>query len=136
MLAVTAPADLTTARLWSLSVDGLLVISTAGLLRGAGETDSRGRFVLRAATILVAGWSPVALLLAVELVGHQRYRDSTGQDKRDTHRDDETKTRDEGTERVITLGDSRPSRYTAARAGPARRGTGTTSGTARSGCPG
>jgi hypothetical protein len=133
--ALAGGADLTTARLWPLSVDGLLVISTSGLLRGARDTGTRGRHILRAAfaagiivslaaniatapamtwaPILVAGWPPVALLLAVELVGHQRHRDITNQSERDTSRDDETKSRDESTDKVITLTNSRPSRYTA-----------------------
>lgn len=133
--ALGGGADLTTARLWPLSVDGLLVLSTAGLLRGAHGTDLRGRYILRTAfaagivvslaaniatapsmtwsPILVAGWPPVALLLAVELVGHQRRRDIVDQGERGTHRDDETKSRGDRPEKVITLTSSRLSRCTA-----------------------
>lgn len=42
-------ADLTTARLWPLSVDGLLVLSTAGLLRGTRRANRRSRWTLKAA---------------------------------------------------------------------------------------
>lgn len=95
--ALAGGADLTTARLWPLSVDGLLVLSTAGLLRGTRRASRRSRWTLRVAfaigimvslaaniatapsmswaPILVAGWPPVALLLAVELLGHRRQRD-------------------------------------------------------------
>jgi hypothetical protein len=103
--ALAGGADLTTARLWPLSVDGLLVLSTAGLLRDRRQTTVRARYALRAAfaagiivslaaniatapsmawaPILVAGWPPVALLLAVELVGHERKRDHADQSERD-----------------------------------------------------
>lgn len=43
--ALAGGADLTTARLWPLSVDGLLVLSTAGLLR-----DRRLRHRVRCAS--------------------------------------------------------------------------------------
>ena len=106
--ALAGGADLTTARLWPLSVDGLLVLSTAGLLRDGRRATGRARYILRAAfaagivvslaaniatapsmawaPILVAGWPPVALLLAVELVGHQRHRDAADQAERDDPR--------------------------------------------------
>lgn len=47
--ALNGGADPTTARLWPLSVDGLLVLSTAGLLRDSGRTSLRARYALRAA---------------------------------------------------------------------------------------
>jgi hypothetical protein len=131
--ALTGGADLTTARLWPLSVDGLLVLSTAGLLRDGRRAAGRARYVLRAtfaigiivslaaniatapsmawAPILVAGWPPVALLLAVELVGHQRHRDATDQAERDSN---EKKTRPDGeTEKPLTLIGAIQSRRTA-----------------------
>jgi hypothetical protein len=62
------------------------------------------------APILVAGWPPVALLLAVELVGHERKRDNADQGERDYG----TKPKVESLpEKVITLADSRLSRRTA-----------------------
>lgn len=103
--ALAGGADLTTARLWPLSVDGLLVLSTAGLLRDRRQTTVRARYALRTAfaagiivslaaniatapsmtwaPILVAGWPPAALLLAVELVGQERKRDRADQAERD-----------------------------------------------------
>jgi hypothetical protein len=131
--ALAGGADLTTARLWPLSVDGLLVLSTAGLLRDRRQTTVRARYALRAAfaagiivslaaniatapsmawaPILVAGWPPVALLLAVELVGHERKRDHADQAERD---DDEKKTRVDGeTEKPLTLIGAIQSRRTA-----------------------
>jgi hypothetical protein len=96
--AVHGGADLTSARLWPLSVDGLLVLATAGLLKSGRHAARRVRLagwlafglgigVSLAANIasapalgwqpvLVAGWPPVALLLAVELLAHRpRYRE-------------------------------------------------------------
>lgn len=130
--ALAGGADLTTARLWPLSVDGLLVLSTAGLLRDRRQTTVRARYALRAAfaagiivslaaniatapsmawaPILVAGWPPVALLLAVELVGHERKRDHADQAERDNETKPGIETKPE---KVITLADSRLSRRTA-----------------------
>ncbi|HEY0691757.1 MAG TPA: DUF2637 domain-containing protein [Kribbella sp.] len=84
-------SDPTGAALWPLSVDGLLVLATVGVLK-AEQLSRRGRIavwlsfwlgivVSLAANIaaapeltwqpvLVAGWPPVALLLAVELLAH------------------------------------------------------------------
>jgi hypothetical protein len=111
--ALAGGADLITARLWPFSVDGLLVLSTAGLLRDARRTDKRARLFLWAAfaagivvslaaniatapsmnwaPILVAGWPPVALLLAVELLGHRRRHDNPD-DEREPERDKESRT--------------------------------------------
>lgn len=141
--ALTGGADLTTARLWPLSVDGLLVLSTAGLLREGHEISRRARYTLWAAfaagivvslaaniatapamtwaPILVAGWPPVALLLTVELLSHRHRRITADQPDREPHRDDETQrgenetTPDETTrpEKVISLAESRLSRRTA-----------------------
>lgn len=129
--ALAGGADLTTARLWPLSVDGLLVLSTAGLLRDGRHTIGRARHILRAtfaigivvslaaniatapamawAPILVAGWPPVALLLAVELVGHQRHRESVDQAERDT----ETTSRPSHPPETAIPGAIRPTRCTA-----------------------
>jgi hypothetical protein len=141
--ALAGGADPTTARLWPLSVDGLLVLSTAGLLRDSRRTSVQARYALRAAfavgiivslaaniatapsmtwaPILVAGWPPVALLLAVELLGHRRHRDDVDQAEREPDRDCGTKPTEtelspnekETTEKVITLAESRRSRRTA-----------------------
>ncbi|WP_263974151.1 DUF2637 domain-containing protein [Streptomyces albicerus] len=83
-------ADAVTSALWPLSVDGLLLLATAGLLKPAEGRGRRARYVVwlafllgiavslaaniaAAATltwkpVLVAGWPPVALLLSVELL--------------------------------------------------------------------
>lgn len=102
VFAVRGGADSTTARLWPLSVDGLLTLATAGLLRAGRDAVRRSRrtmtltFVLCIAVslaaniataptltwqpVLVAGWPPVALLLAVELVAYQpRQRERVGE---------------------------------------------------------
>lgn len=42
--ALAGGADLTTARVWPLSVDGLLVLSTTGLLREGRRTSARARY--------------------------------------------------------------------------------------------
>jgi hypothetical protein len=147
--ALAGGAHLTTARLWPFSVDGLLVLSTAGLLRDARRTSKRARTFLWAAfaagiivslaaniatapsmswaPILVAGWPPVALLLAVELLGHRHHR-ATADQAREPERDRESQpetTTENATEResrsetgaqvkkVITLAGSRLSRHTA-----------------------
>jgi len=96
--ALHGGADAASARLWPLSVDGLLVLATAGLLKSDRHTSRRVRLaswlafglgigVSLAANIasaptlawqpvLVAGWPPVALLLAVELLAHRRREQS------------------------------------------------------------
>ncbi|XLQ67192.1 DUF2637 domain-containing protein [Streptomyces actinocidus] len=83
-------ADRTSAMLWPLSVDGLLLLATVGFLKRPPAHDRRSRHVVRLAfllgiavslaanvaaapslawqPVLVAGWPPVALLLAVELL--------------------------------------------------------------------
>ena len=134
--ALARGADMTTARLWPLSVDGLLVLSTSGLLRVGHRTSIRARHTLRIAfaagiivslaaniatapamtwaPILVAGWPPVALLLTVELLGHRWPRDGVDHAERDPHRDNETTTEPRTSpETVITLAESRSSRRTA-----------------------
>ena len=135
--ALAGGADLTTARLWPLSVDGLLVLSTAGLLRDRNQTSTRARAFLWVAfaagivvslaaniatapsmswaPILVAGWPPIALLLAVELLG-RHHRDNATRSENPSERDDEITFENEtrsGPERVITLAKVNQSRPTA-----------------------
>lgn len=91
--ALRGGADATSAALWPLSVDGLLVLATVGLLKSSGQTSRRARWAIWSAfalgiavsmaaniaaaptlawqPVLVAGWPPVALLLAVELLTHR-----------------------------------------------------------------
>jgi hypothetical protein len=91
--ALHSGADPVTAGLWPLSVDGLLLLATVGLLKSGQYASRRVRlavwlsFLLGIAVslaaniaaaptlawqpILVAGWPPVALLLAAELLTHQ-----------------------------------------------------------------
>jgi len=113
--ALRGGADATSATLWPLSVDGLLVLATVGLLKAGPAAPRRvrvtvwlsfllGIVVSLAANIaaaptlewqpvLVAGWPPVALLLAVELLGHRpSQRESTETDlaASATSRDNET----------------------------------------------
>jgi hypothetical protein len=90
--AAAGGADPAGAKLWPLSVDGLLLLASIGLLRTGPHASRRTRTVLRAAfglgiavslvanisaapvlgwqPVLVAGWPPVALLLAVDLLAH------------------------------------------------------------------
>jgi hypothetical protein len=92
--ALDGGADETGARLWPLSVDGIVLLATVGLLRLDHRSARRNRWALWAAfgfgiavslaaniaaapslgwqPVLVAGWPPVALLLAVELLAHHR----------------------------------------------------------------
>lgn len=85
-------SDSVGALLWPLSVDGLLVSATVGVLTSGQAASRRHRIVvwlsfwagiamsltaniaaapeLTLQPILVAGWPPVALLLAVELLAH------------------------------------------------------------------
>lgn len=91
--ALRGGADVTSSALWPLSVDGLLVLATVGLLTSSRWASRRVRFAIWAAfglviavslvtniaaaprlawqPVLVAGWPPVALLLAVELLAHR-----------------------------------------------------------------
>jgi hypothetical protein len=88
--ALDGGADPAGASLWPLSVDGLLVLATIGLLKPQAAGRRRTRYAVRLAfglgiavslaanvaaaprlawqPVLVAGWPPVALLLAVELL--------------------------------------------------------------------
>jgi hypothetical protein len=91
--ALAGGADQTGARLWPLSVDGLVLLATVGLLRLDHRSARRNRWALWAAfgfgiavslaaniaaapalgwqPVLVAGWPPVALLPAMELLAHR-----------------------------------------------------------------
>jgi len=88
--ALQGGADVTSATLWPLSVDGLLLLATVGLLKPAHHVSRRARCAVWGAfflgigvslaanvaaapalawqPILVAGWPPVALLFSVELL--------------------------------------------------------------------
>lgn len=92
--ALAGGADAVTSALWPLSVDGLVILASIGLLRQRAETSRRARWAVRSAflvgvvvslaanvaaapalqwqPIMVAGWPPMALLLAIELVLHGR----------------------------------------------------------------
>jgi len=105
--ALQGGADETSAALWPLSVDGLLLLSTVGLLKPTRPADRRARAVVWVAflfgigvslaaniaaapalawkPVLVAGWPPVALLLSVELLAH---RDRGREDTRAVSRED------------------------------------------------
>ncbi|MCT9083907.1 DUF2637 domain-containing protein [Streptomyces fulvoviolaceus] len=91
--ALQGGADAVSAALWPLSVDGLLLLATVGLLKPAQHADGRARAVVWMAfllgigvslaaniaaapalawkPVLVAGWPPVALLFSVELLVHR-----------------------------------------------------------------
>ncbi|WP_102937544.1 DUF2637 domain-containing protein [Streptomyces malaysiensis] len=102
--ALQGGADQTGSSLWPLSVDGLLVLATVGLLKHNRQDNLRARYAVRLAfflgiavslaanvaaapmvawqPVLVAGWPPVALLLAVELLAHSpRDREQTEIDR-------------------------------------------------------
>ncbi|WP_338145891.1 DUF2637 domain-containing protein [Streptomyces scabichelini] len=91
--ALQGGADVVSATLWPLSVDGLLLLATVGLLNPSRDVGRRTRAVVWLAFLLgiavslaanvaaapalawtpmlVAGWPPVALLLSVELLVHR-----------------------------------------------------------------
>ncbi|WP_328869668.1 DUF2637 domain-containing protein [Streptomyces sp. NBC_00287] len=91
--ALQGGADPASATLWPLSVDGLLLLATVGLLKPAHQVGRRARAVVWIAfllgisvslaaniaaapaltwkPVLVAGWPPVALLFSVELLAHR-----------------------------------------------------------------
>ncbi|MFF2848866.1 DUF2637 domain-containing protein [Streptomyces sp. NPDC058001] len=105
--AIRGGADQISATLWPLSVDGLLLLATVGLLNGSSHSRGRARFAIWSAfllgivvslaaniaaapslawqPVLVAGWPPVALLLAVELLTHSGPADSTCTPPRHQH---------------------------------------------------
>lgn len=125
--ALRGGADPTSAVLWPLSVDGLLVLATVGLLK-SGRASRRVRvavwssFLLGIAVslaaniaaaptlswqpVLVAGWPPVALLLAVELLAHRsrvRERNETEPAALGADRDETDSETDSESATVITL---------------------------------
>lgn len=91
--ALQGGADAVSATLWPLSVDGLLLLATVGLLNSSRNAGRRARTVVWLAFLLgiavslaanvavapalawrpmlVAGWPPIALLLSVELLVHR-----------------------------------------------------------------
>jgi hypothetical protein len=91
--ALQGGADRTTATLWPLSVDGLLLLASVSVLKRSGGPGRRARWVVWLAflldiavslaaniaaapvlawkPVLVAGRPPVALLLAVELLAYR-----------------------------------------------------------------
>jgi hypothetical protein len=91
--ALQGRADGASAALWPLSVDGLLLLATVGLLKPPRHANRRARYVVWMAfllgigvslaaniaaapalawqPVLVAGWPPVALLFSVELLAHR-----------------------------------------------------------------
>jgi hypothetical protein len=95
--ALQGGADAVSATLWPLSVDGLLLLATVGLLNSARGAERRVRAVVWLAfllgiavslaanvaaapalewkPVLVAGWPPVALLLSVELLAQRGGRE-------------------------------------------------------------
>lgn len=117
--ALRGGADATSATLWPLSVDGLLVLATVGLLKSGSEAPRRVRiavwlsFLLGIAVslaaniaaaptlawqpVLVAGWPPVALLLAVELLAHRPGR----REPTETELPESAASRDGETERAV-----------------------------------
>lgn len=140
--ALVGGSDPAGAALWPLSVDGLLVLATVGVLK-ADQFSRRGRIAVWFAfwlgiavslaaniaaapeltwqPVLVAGWPPVALLLAVELLAHgPRNRQHTESDTATPTvvRDSEIETEsagesDGGTAQVITLAGISPRRGSA-----------------------
>ncbi|MGP3979637.1 DUF2637 domain-containing protein [Streptomyces sp. KR80] len=91
--ALHGGADPMSAALWPLSVDGLLLLATVGLLKPSHRSSRRARYAVWSAFLLgiavslaaniaaapspawkpivVAGWPPIALLLSVELLSHR-----------------------------------------------------------------
>lgn len=129
--ALRGGADALNAWLWPFSVDGLLVLATVALLKADSTTSRRGRvaawlsFGLGVAVslaanvaaapalewqpILVAGWPPVALLLAVELLAHRsRPRDDSEITPPDVLHVEQTGTDDENPDLRETDDDASP----------------------------
>jgi hypothetical protein len=123
--ALHGGADVTSAALWPLSVDGLLMLTTVALVKPRGTSSRRTRvavwlgFLLGIAVslaaniaaapsldwqpIVVAGWPPVALLLSVELLTHRhRSREAAENRAEVSARSLATGERSES-EKVITL---------------------------------
>jgi len=108
--ALHGGADAVSAALWPLSVDGLMVLASLGLLAARPRANRRARWSVRLAfglgvavslaaniaaapvlawqPVVVAGWPPFALVLAVELLMHGQLRDERSEtgNSRDTGR--------------------------------------------------
>lgn len=118
-------ADATSAALWPLSVDGLLVLATVGLLKFGHAASRRvqvavwSSFLLGIAVslaaniaaaptlawqpVLVAGWPPVALLLAVELLAHRSRTHEHGETEPAAPTENRERETDSESGTVITL---------------------------------
>ncbi|MEO3756214.1 DUF2637 domain-containing protein [Streptomyces sp. B6B3] len=134
--ALHGGADPTSAALWPLSVDGLLLLTTAALLKPRGAASRRTRvavwlgFLLGIAVslaaniaaapslswqpIVVAGWPPVALLLSVELLAHRHRSGALAESRPEVSAESLATAERPENEKVITLAplsqNSRPSR--------------------------
>ncbi|MFI9757622.1 DUF2637 domain-containing protein [Streptomyces sp. NPDC051963] len=119
--ALQGGADAVSATLWPLSVDGLLLLATVGLLNSARDVGRRARAVVWLAFLLgiavslaanaaaapalawkpmlVAGWPPVALLLSVELLAHRPGRRDRGESDRGPSTSSSPEKRDGGLSR-------------------------------------
>jgi len=105
--ALDGGSDRVSAGLWPLSVDGLMVLATLGLLSARADASRRVRWATRLAfglgsvvsvaanvaaapvlawqPVVVAGWPPLALVLAIELLIHgpsSSETTETGDDRR------------------------------------------------------
>jgi len=126
--ALRGGADITSADLWPLSVDGLLILATASLMKPGRHASHRSRWSVWLAfmlgivvslaaniaaaptlgwqAVLVAGWPPVALLLAVELLARRPSRHDDTQIETRVVSDDVTETRVD----LVSVEESRPVR--------------------------
>jgi hypothetical protein len=102
--ALHGGADPVSAALWPLSVDGLMVLASLGLLSAHRHATGRARWSVRLAfglgvavslaanvaaapvlawqPVVVAGWPPFALVLAVELLMHGQQPDESSETDR------------------------------------------------------
>ncbi|WP_308298968.1 DUF2637 domain-containing protein [Streptomyces sp. GESEQ-35] len=151
--ALQGGADAVSATLWPLSVDGLLLLATVGLLtpnRGGGRRARAvvwlafllGIAVSLAANVaaapalawkpmLVVGWPPVALLLSVELLAHRSgRRDNAEHVRRETGAEgrDETSSGRQGADESgrESVGDGESARHALPPQGDPSRSAGVT----------
>ncbi|GGL17008.1 DUF2637 domain-containing protein [Streptomyces flaveus] len=75
--ALQGGADRASATLWPLSVDGLLLLATAGVLKQPAARDRRTRYVVRLAFLLGIGVSLAANVAAAPAIVLERKRPST-----------------------------------------------------------
>ena len=123
--ALHGGADPTSAALWPLSVDGLLLLTTVALLTPRGAASRRTQvtvwlgFLLGIAVslaaniaaapslswqpIVVAGWPPVALLLSVELLAHRHRSRASAESPPEVSARSLATAEKSGSEKVITL---------------------------------